>query len=35
LRLAQRHNEEKPQRGHGVIDGRRAGTVRDEQLIAP
>jgi hypothetical protein len=36
LWLAQRHDEEKPQRGHGVVDGRRASAARDEmQLIAP
>jgi len=36
LRLAQRHDEEKPQRGHSVVDGRRAGAARNEmQLIAP
>jgi len=35
LGLAQRHHEEKPQRGHGVVDGWRAGAAGDEmQLVA-
>src|SRR6266851_3850756 len=35
LRLAQRHHEQEPQRGHGVVDGRHAGAGRHQmKLIA-
>jgi len=33
LRFAQRHDEEKPQCGHGVVDGRRAGAARDKMQL--
>jgi hypothetical protein len=33
LRLAQRHDERKPQCGHSVIGGRRAGATRDENKL--